>query len=83
MFSALAALNNSSRCDCSCSRPAEVDAVAPPSIMVCRLFPAGVPGTDLEKNFGMGRADGAGELWKVGPAYAFDGGVEDILGGVI
>ncbi len=27
-------------------------------------------GTDLERNLGMGRADGAGEAWKVGPAYA-------------
>ena len=27
-------------------------------------------GTDLERNFGMGRAEGAGEAWKVGPAYA-------------
>ena len=33
-------------------------------------------GTDLERNFGMGRADGAGDAWNVGPAYAaciFDG----------
>lgn len=25
-------------------------------------------GTDLERNLGIGRADGAGEAWKVGPA---------------
>jgi hypothetical protein len=25
-------------------------------------------GTDLDKNLGMGKADGAGEAWKVGPA---------------
>jgi hypothetical protein len=27
-------------------------------------------GTDRERNLGMGRAEGAGEAWKVGPAYA-------------
>jgi len=27
-------------------------------------------GTERERNFGMGSAEGAGEAWKVGPAYA-------------
>jgi hypothetical protein len=27
-------------------------------------------GTDLDKNLGMGSAEGAGDAWKVGPAYA-------------
>jgi hypothetical protein len=27
-------------------------------------------GTDLDKNLGIGSADGAGDAWKVGPAYA-------------
>ena len=27
-------------------------------------------GTERERNLGMGRAEGAGEAWKVGPAYA-------------
>lgn len=27
-------------------------------------------GTERERNFGMGRVEGAGEAWKVGPAYA-------------
>jgi hypothetical protein len=27
-------------------------------------------GTDLDRNLGMGSAEGAGEAWKVGPAYA-------------
>lgn len=27
-------------------------------------------GTDLDRNLGIGRAEGAGEAWKVGPAYA-------------
>jgi hypothetical protein len=27
-------------------------------------------GTDLDRNLGTGSADGAGEAWKVGPAYA-------------
>lgn len=27
-------------------------------------------GTDLERNLGMGKAEGAGEAWNVGPAYA-------------
>jgi hypothetical protein len=37
-------------------------------------------GTDLDKNLGIGRAEGAGEAWKVGPAYApwFLAGVEEI-----
>lgn len=37
-------------------------------------------GTDLERNLGIGRADGAGEAWKVGPAYApwFFAGVAEI-----
>jgi hypothetical protein len=40
----------------------------------------GLAGTDLERNLGIGRADGAGEAWKVGPAYApwFLAGVADI-----
>lgn len=83
IFSSLAALKSISRCDCDCSRPAEAGVVislASLSIIICKLVPAG---TDLEKNFGIGRADGAGEVWKVGPAYAFEGGVEDNLGGVI
>jgi hypothetical protein len=37
-------------------------------------------GTDRDRNLGMGRADGAGEAWKVGPAYApwFLAGVEEM-----
>jgi hypothetical protein len=27
-------------------------------------------GTDLDRNLGMGSAEGAGDAWKVGPAYA-------------
>jgi hypothetical protein len=41
-------------------------------------------GTDRDKNLGMGRAEGAGEAWKVGPAYApwFLAGVAEIgIGG--
>jgi hypothetical protein len=43
----------------------------------------GDSGTDLEKKLGIGNADGAGEAWKVGPAYAAPFGVEiglDIVG---
>jgi hypothetical protein len=41
-------------------------------------------GTDRERNLGIGRADGAGEAWKVGPAYApwFLAGVDEMgIGG--
>lgn len=56
---------------------------------------AGDSGTDLEKKLGIGSADGAGEAWNVGPAYAtglvspadsgpFKGGVEcACLGGEV
>lgn len=32
-------------------------------------------GTDVEKSLGIGRAEGAGDAWNVGPAYAWTGGV--------
>jgi hypothetical protein len=42
-------------------------------------------GTDLERNLGIGSADGAGEAWKVGPAYApwFLAGVAEVVLGAV
>lgn len=80
-LSALSALNKRSSGDCTASRGTVAgctisgsgddscfSGVFSPSKRACKgLAPFG---TDFEKNLGIGSEAGAGELWKVGPAYA-------------
>jgi hypothetical protein len=48
--------------------------------MAVRPLRALESGTDLEKKLGIGKAEGAGDAWNVGPAYAgFEGVVTGLL----
>lgn len=49
-------------------------------IMAFKLVVFSPTGTDLEKSLGIGSAEGAGDAWNVGPAYACTGALLDLTG---